>query len=441
MRYAFRLAELLGHVPDPRKRPGTIKAIVEYTGLDRHQVSALLKNEVKYIPLQALSRLCDYLIEQGHVSPDELPGALFAVEAEDYWELLARRKRLELCLGVRCEDQQSQDTAWVVASDSVLLGELLNGVSTLGGTAKQRYGVDGTGKPHPEQIKQSLVWSPGQRPQEEFRQRARDQYDDFGSLPGDKALICIGSVKSNPVAEMIMAEAFGCEPFVSQDQLPQVSGRSCPIFLRYRSYDPHHDSCSGGLQLAQDAVRGEPGIYYEKKDGSWGLCKWDDKHHDAAFVFYVHRESQGRLEMALAGFSGRSTRLLAKTLATRAQEFWPPQFESHGVQVGAFVVQYTLNEPADQVRDILTTDMAANTTEVIALDSDVLARRFALHTAGGNRAKPASGPLTAQSHAGEANAAESSAAESNAAESNAAESNAAESNAAESSAAESSTAE
>ena len=44
MQYSFRLAELLGHVPDPRKRPGTIKAIVEYTGLDRHQVAALLKN-------------------------------------------------------------------------------------------------------------------------------------------------------------------------------------------------------------------------------------------------------------------------------------------------------------------------------------------------------------------------------------------------------------
>ena len=68
MRYSFRLAELLGHVPDPRKRPGTIKAIVDYTGLDRHQVAALLKNEVKYIPLKALSRICDYLIEHGHAS-------------------------------------------------------------------------------------------------------------------------------------------------------------------------------------------------------------------------------------------------------------------------------------------------------------------------------------------------------------------------------------
>ncbi len=96
MRYSFRLAELLGHDPSPKKRPGTIKAIVEHTGLDRHQVAALLKNEVKYIPLNALSRLCDYLIEHGYVTADQLPGALFAVEAENFWELLARRRRLEM---------------------------------------------------------------------------------------------------------------------------------------------------------------------------------------------------------------------------------------------------------------------------------------------------------------------------------------------------------
>ena len=137
MRYSFRLAELLGHVPDPRKRPGTIKAVVQYTGLDRHQVASLLKNEVKYIPMDALSRLCDYLVEFGYVSADELPGSLFAVEPEHFWELLARRRRLEMCLGVRAhQGGEWPEGAWVVASDSVLLGELLNGVSTLGGTAK-----------------------------------------------------------------------------------------------------------------------------------------------------------------------------------------------------------------------------------------------------------------------------------------------------------------
>ena len=384
MRYSFRLAELLGHVPDPRKRPGTIKSIVEYTGLDRHQVSALLKNEVKYIPLQALSRLCEYLIEHGHVAPDQLPGALFAVEAEDFWELLARRKRLDLCVGVRCEDHHWPETAWVVAADSVLLGELLNGVSTLGGTARHRYSGDGLAKPHPEHLKQSLVWSPGQRPQEEVRDRARQVYEEFVTSGGDKALVCIGSVKSNPVAEIVLADAFGCEPFQSQDNVTSAEERCCPIYIRYRENDPRIESCSGGLQLAGDTPTSTPGIYFETKDGSWQSCHWDKPEQDVAFVFYIHRESQGRLEMALAGFSGRSTRLLAKTLATRAQELWPPIYQSHGVQVGAYVVQYTLSAPHDQTRDILRTDLVAS-TKVIPLDAEVLARRLALHGPGAKR--------------------------------------------------------
>jgi Cro/C1-type HTH DNA-binding domain len=175
MRYSFRLAEVVGHVPDPRRRPGTIKAICEYTGLDRHQVAALLKNEVKYIPLDALSKLCAYLIERGFAKADELPGRLFGIEPEHFWELLARRRRLELCLGVRRGDpNDTLDDAWVVASDSVLLGELLNGATTLAVTAEhkaedrndQNRGAPAhprpeAARPHPEYLHQSLVWSPG----------------------------------------------------------------------------------------------------------------------------------------------------------------------------------------------------------------------------------------------------------------------------------------
>ncbi len=382
MRYSFRLAELLGHVPDPRKRPGTIKAIVEYTGLDRHQVAALLKNEVKYIPMKALSRLCDYLIEYGYVSADQLPGALFAVEPEHFWELLARRHRLELCLGVRTTETEGwPEGAWVVASDSVLLGELLNGVSTLGGTAKHRTegqeesGFSAAVYPHPEHLRQSLVWSPGQLPLDEVITRAREVYSGFCGPGGDKALICLGSVKSNPVVEFVLANAFGCEPFEPQDDVSKPSDRGCPIFLRYRPDDPHPLASSAGLRLSRKDKSTAPGIYYEAKDGSWKHCGWDLPHHDTALVFYVHRESQGRLEMVLGGFSGRATRLLSKTLASRAEDFWPPVYSRHGIQVGAFIVQYTISPEEESTRDVLRTDLIAE-AQVIPLSYDVIARRL-----------------------------------------------------------------
>ena len=379
MQYSFRLAELLGHVPDPRKRPGTIKAIVEYTGLDRHQVAALLKNEVKYIPLKALSRLCDYLIENGHATADQLPGALFSVEPENFWELLARRKRLEMCVGVRRDVAENSDVSFVVAADSVLLGELLNGVTTLGGTAKLKKAESGSplgniDVPQPEHLKQSLVWSPGQASQEEVTRRAQMVYNEFSESKGDKAFVGIGSTKSNPTVEIILARAFNCDPFVSQDGVNDPSERALPFFLRYRDSDPHPSSCVGGLKLSASSKETTPGIYFETADGSWTQYTADNPGEEVAFVFFIHRESQGRLEMVLGGFSGRATRLLARSLATRAEDFWPPEYELHGIQVGAFIVQFDL-PPAKKETDILRVDLVA-TTKVTPIPVEAIQRRL-----------------------------------------------------------------
>ncbi|MDX1946369.1 MAG: helix-turn-helix transcriptional regulator [Pirellulaceae bacterium] len=392
MRYSFRLAEVVGHMPDPRKRPGTIKAICEYTGLDRHQVASLLKNEVKYIPLDAMSKLCEYLIDRGFATAEELPGRLFGVEPEHFWEILARRKRLVLCLGVRRGDpSDTLDDAWVVASDSVLLGELLSGVTTLGGTVLHRKSgkptkgeaaspkaADSSGAfdPHPEHLHQSLVWSPGQVDIDECRAMARAAYEGFAGTAGDKALVCLGSNKSNPVVELLLANAFGCEPFESQDSVPLPDKRSCPIFLRYRDRDPQPPSCCGGLRISRGHNTTRPGIYYATAGGDWEVCPCDERRHDAAFVFYIHRESQGHMEMAVGGFSGRATRLLARLLARRGEEFWPPVYEGQGIQIGAFVVQFTFpGEPAAD-RDLLNTDLAAE-GKIIRLDASVIAERMA----------------------------------------------------------------
>ncbi len=378
MQYSFRLAELLGHVPDPRRRPGTIKAIVEYTGLDRHQVAALLKNEVKYIPIKALSRLCDYLIEHGHSEASQLPGALFAVEPENFWELLARRRRLELCVGVRRDfETENPEVSYVVASDSVLLGELLNGVTTLGGSALYRKdpAADGTiaPLPHPEHLKQTLVWSPGQATENEVRDRANHSYKTFSEPQGDKAIVGIGSTKSNPLVEIVVANALNCEPFVSQDNCNSVNDRSVPFFMRYRDNDPHPASCMAGLKLSRDQESKEPGIYFEDEKGKWQHVRGGTAKEDCAFVFYVHRESQGRLEMVMGGFSGRATRLLARTMASQAEEFWPPTTNTQGIQCAAFVVKYALSSAEKSSLDILRTDLTA-TTKIMRIGEKALQR-------------------------------------------------------------------
>ena len=379
MRYAFRLAELLGHTPDRRKRPGTIKSIVEHTGLDRHQVASLLKNEAKYIPLEALSRICDYLIDHGYATADQLPGALFAVNAENFWELLARRGEIEIVLGVRqSAATDSPDNATVVASDAVLFGELLNGVSTLGGSAKHQGPVEdeeGRGQtiPMPDRIQQSLVWSPGEVTLEDARTRASDVFDGFVEAQGDRGMVCIGSVKSNPVVELVFADAFGCTPFVTEDDVDDVSARSCPFFLRYRDSDPKPGGASAGVRLSKNEDAPEPGFYYEKDDGTWAYAGGKDR--DTALVFYLFREALGRLDMVLSGFSGRATRLLAKTLAIRGEEFWPPVYEEGGVQIGAYLVQYGNTEAKPSRDDLLFNPGGA--AEIMPLSREAIGKRMA----------------------------------------------------------------
>lgn len=379
MRYDFRLAELLGHTPDRRKRPGTIKAIVEYTGLDRHQVAALLKNEAKYIPLDALSRLCDYLIEHGHASASELPGALFAVRPENFWECLARRRRLEVCVGIRKPaDQDSADSAWVVASDAVLVGEVLNGVSTLGGTTKAEAGRTARElPPQPEHLQQTLVWSPGNAPKQEVHARAQEVYEGFTKNDSDRAMVCVGSVKSNPVVELVLSEIFNAAPFESQDGLAKATDRACPFFLRYRDNDPHPPAISAGYQLSKNDKSERPGLYFENAKGEWEYAGGDQSSPDAALVFYVYRESLGRLEMILSGFSGRATRLLARTLAHRAEEFWPPVYQEKYIQIGAYIVRYNASDEVAQPNDILRTDIIAE-PEIIPLSSESIARRISV---------------------------------------------------------------
>ena len=378
MRYAFRLAEILGHTPDRRKRPGTIKSIVEHTGLDRHQVASLLKNEAKYIPLDALSRLCDYLIDHGYATADQLPGALFAVNAENFWELLARRGDIEIVVGVRQQGETpSPENATVVASDAVLMGELLNGVSTLGGAAKHHGSGEEDGKsrevPMPDRLQQTLVWSPGQANLDTARTRAGEVFDGFTAAQGDRGMVCIGSVKSNPVVELLFADAFGCTPFVTEDDVDDVSARSCPFFLRYRDTDPKPDGASAGMQLSNNETAPEPGFYYEKDDGTWAYA--GGKKQDTALVFYLFREALGRLDMVLSGFSGRATRLLAKTLAIRGEEFWPPVYDEGGIQVGAYLVTYDNADTKPSADDLLYNPGGA--AEIMPLPREAIARRMA----------------------------------------------------------------
>jgi hypothetical protein len=172
----------------------------------------------------------------------------------------------------------------------------------------------------------------------------------------------------------MLSQAFNCEPFNSQDEFDNPTDRSVPFFLRYRDNDPHHPSCAAGMQLSKKGGSLNPGLYYEDAGGNWVRFGTDSPKEEVAFLFYIHRESQGRLEMVMGGFSGRATRLLARAIGTRSQDFWPPSYEMQGLQVGAFLIKFTL-PTAKKESDILRTDLVA-TTEVMRLPVEAISRRL-----------------------------------------------------------------
>ncbi len=386
MRYSFRLAEILKHEPDPRKRPGTIKAIVAHTGLDRHQVAALLKSEIKYVPLQALSAICQYLIDENYAKAEDLPGILFSVEPENFWEMLAMRKRMVMCLGVRRDiAPEEPGLEFLSASDSIMLGELLSGVTSIGGTAKHRkYPTDGTvaehsrpierANPQPEFVTQSLVWSPSQSQEKIVNGRAEEAYSEFAAYPGDKSLVCLGSAKSNPVGEIVIANTFHARPLISQDDVNEPGDRACPFYLRFRDQDPHPNSMMGGTQLAKKDKRDKAGIYYETENGNWVLANEQGDPEFVAFLFYVYREALGRLEMVLGGFSGRATRALATTLSSRGQEFWENQVIQSGATVGAYIVEFE-EETKKNADKSLASEIRAK-ANIISISNNALKNRI-----------------------------------------------------------------
>ncbi len=66
--------------------------------------------------------------------------------------------------------------------------------------------------------------------------------------------------------------------------------------------------------------------------------------------------------MVLSGFSGRATRLLARTLANRGESSGHRFIKLTISKLGAYIVQYRPSEEVDDPNDILRTDLIGTPT-------------------------------------------------------------------------------
>ncbi len=127
MKITIQLGRFVG---EELQRRGIIREIAQYTGLERHTIATLLKSNSKYVSLEALGRICDYLVHCRGVNPDLLPASLFGKRRDGFWNMLADRRRLDFCLATR-RHPEWPDTDYVMANDSHLQGVILSHVSAL----------------------------------------------------------------------------------------------------------------------------------------------------------------------------------------------------------------------------------------------------------------------------------------------------------------------
>lgn len=342
---------------------GTIAKLVEATGLERHLVSKLVQGRVRSISWDTLARICKYLHKEYGVPASDLPGLLFGFEATDFWSMLAQNK-VAICLGVRRIDRV--EPRWVNAYDAYLLGGLM----------RQLFGL---GHEQLSDLEQNLMPSvPSDTSGERF-QRSLDEaqkvYQRFSAMTGDRSLICLGSVKSNPLSESIIASVFKTRPFVSQDGVRSAKRRSCPFFLHFRRRDPTPPSCHGGETLTRTGNEYLPGIHFETKAGRWEYCPTNDEE-DAAFVVYSYRPHEGAMELVLGGFSGRATGAVALELGDLEGEIWPPNYERDDLRVGMFVIRFRFDKPGKSRHGVRPILIKPTETEVIRLAPEVLQRRL-----------------------------------------------------------------
>ncbi len=381
MRVRLRLKQILDEHNDTGR--GVIKRICDHTALERHQVAAMLNDRVQYLSLDALSALCSYLMEHHGIPPSQLPGRLFALEREDFWSLMARRRSLEICFGVRSDLPQST-VSWVTTVDSDLYGVLVHELYGAGATDAGEQ-PQTLRQVHVSAFQTDMNPAHAEREAEAARTEAVAVRERFHTIRGDRGLLCLGSVKSNVAIEAVVAAAFGAKPFVSQDDVTRPADRSCPFFLRYRDEDVKPNSCHGGMRLSRSDDRSKlksdvPGIYFEGKGGRWQCCPCNDRE-DAAFVFYVYRPPDGVLEAVLGGYSSRATFALARALADRdlASKLWPPSYDREHLQVGAFVIRFAFRAPRrGQLAgaDFLSTREKAAETEVFSIPAEALESRL-----------------------------------------------------------------
>ena len=164
-----------------------------------------MRGEAKYISLESLGRICEYMAQKCKVDARTLATELFAFLPDEFWTMLAECERLQFCLGKRhVPNWPGKD--YVMASDSYLQGELFSQISD---PLLRRVAAGNVPAPHFSPP--HLLLSEGEQQLGKEVQLSQKVIDEARQLMANcrqqagSGLIVVGSMKVNTLAEVLCA--------------------------------------------------------------------------------------------------------------------------------------------------------------------------------------------------------------------------------------------
>ena len=341
---------------------GAIEQIHKKTGLSRSITSQLKDNSANSISLDTLEKIAGFFESEYHIPPAELLGALFGVQPSGFWKMFDASRsehfEVQICQGVRY-DPKTSEPRWINAYDAYLSATF---ITQLLASSEGRQ----------SHLKTHLPRSWNSENERQIFDEAEGFHADFQNNRASRALVCIGSMKTQPLSECVLADLFKVKPFTpSRLGVEHIKTRHIPMYFQYRLNDPDLPSSCGGRKFTQKGLNGQGGIAYEVDENRWEFCP-NTESQDAAIVVYVYRPPIDSVEVVLAGFSGRATGCIALGLSNLANELWPPQYESSDLQLGAFVIRYEFSQSATQAGELHPILVEPIKTDVIPISKQVL---------------------------------------------------------------------
>lgn len=309
---------------------GVIQKIAEETGLHRHTVRKIYHNKLRSPSLDTLEKICDWLIANG-VPRSLLPHGLFGMRPSDLWQAIAAPGEVVLFIGKHTETRESNALfEWIAQRDAGVMARIVQLLSEPG-QIEQRPKVRIEYVPFRFERRRrggsNTVF-------EEDAAKAAAMYEALKTNASRRSAILIGSQRVNYLVECLIADLFGCKPFVPvQEQDADV-----PIYHIYRDAEHSVPSCFGGEKTLPGCTEQvEPGTYYRDANGEWQGLPWKRAERDAGIVITVRNPGSDTMRVAVFGLSGWGTAEVGRQLCINPDFFWQAKMDGGCPRVNVFV--------------------------------------------------------------------------------------------------------